>query len=179
MTTSSAQVNRHSDYDPAQLIHDYQAGVWRYLRAMGCEASLAEDLTQDTFLKVLQKPFEVYDPVATAAYLRRIARNLFISHQRRAGKVVAVEDIQQFETIWTKWILDSNGEDFLDALAACFERLSERAKQALRMRFKDNLARVEIAENLEISEHGAKNLMQRAKKQLRDCVDRKINSDDI
>ncbi len=179
MTSSSASVDRQSNFDPAQLIIDYQAGVWRYLRAMGCDATLAEDLTQDTFLKVIQKPFEVYDPAATAAYLRRIARNLYISHQRRAGKVITVENIQQFETVWMEWVRDPNGEGFLDALATCYEMLTERAQQALKLRFRDHMARGKIAEKLDITEHGAKNLMQRAKKQLRDCVDRKVNSDGV
>ena len=176
MTSPDAKVGRQPDYDPAQLIVEYQAGVWRYLRAMGCDAALAEDLTQDTFVKILQKPFQVYDPAATVAYLRRIARNLFISYQRRAGKVVAVEDIQQFDTEWGNWIQDDSGEEFLDALAECFSRLNERARKALSLRFRERASRTTIAESLGISEHGAKNLMQRAKKQLRDCVDRKINS---
>ncbi len=179
MTTSSARVDRQSNFDPAQLINDYQTGVWRYLRALGCDASLAEDLTQDTFLKVIQKPFEIYDPAATAAYLRRIARNLYISHHRRAGKVVAVENIQQFEMVWTEWVRDANGEMFLDALATCFDGLTERAQAALKLKFREQMSRAEIAESLELTEHGAKNLMQRAKKQLRDCVDRKVNSDGV
>ncbi len=179
MTSSPARVDQvQSDFDPEKLINDYQAGVWRYLRTLGCEAALAEDLTQDTFLKILQRPFEIYDPAATAAYLRRIARNLFISHQRRAGKVIAVEDIQKFESFWTEWIPDQNGDDFLDALASCFKSLNERSKLALTLRFRDRLPRVQIAERLNISEHGAKNLMQRAKQQLRECVTRKVNSDE-
>ena len=72
-------------FDPLRLIQTYQAGVWRYLRALGCEATLAEDLTQDTFVAVLQRPFNDVSPAATSAYLRKTALNLLISHQRRAG----------------------------------------------------------------------------------------------
>ena len=164
-----------TQFDPAVLIKSHQTGVWRYLRALGCDPSLAEDLTQETFLKVLQKPFDDYDPTATAAYLRRVAHNLFVSVQRRAGRVIAVDDIQQFETAWCQWIKDGRGDDFLEALEDCFQRLTPRAKWALEMRFRDRMARAKIAENLKITEHGAKNLMQRAKKQLRDCVERKVN----
>lgn len=56
-------------FDPERLIEAHQAGIWRYLRALGCDASQAEDLTQETFLAVLQKPFQDYNPAATAAYL--------------------------------------------------------------------------------------------------------------
>ena len=164
-------------FDPVRLIEDHQAGVWRYLRALGCEANLAEDLTQDTFLAVLQRPFQEYSSKATAAYLRRTAYNLLVSHQRRAGKVTAVEDVEEFDRTWTRWAGTDNGEALLDALKDCFAALGERAKTALQMRFRDKESRASIAERLEITEHGAKNLMQRAKHKLRDCVDGKINDD--
>src|SRR4029453_18259937 len=77
-------------YAPVRLIETYQAGVWRYLRALGRNAAQAEGLTQDKFLAVLQRRFQDINPAATAAYLRKTALNLFISQQRRAGKVTRV-----------------------------------------------------------------------------------------
>lgn len=161
-------------FDPVRLIENYQAGVWRYLRTLGCEATLAEDLTQDTFLAVLQKPFQDYNQAATAAYLRRVAYNLFISHQRRAGKMTAVENIEELEKTFAEWAADDNGESALEALRDCLKLLTERARWALEMRFRDGLSRDNIANALEITEHGAKNLMQRAKHQLRQCVETKL-----
>jgi RNA polymerase sigma-70 factor (ECF subfamily) len=46
------------------------------------------------------------------------------------------------------------------------------------MRFREKRTRQRIATALEITEHGAKNLMQRAKKQLRTCVDEKMVVED-
>ena len=73
-------------FDPVRLIEQHQAGVWRYLRALGCNATEADDLTQETFLAVIQKPFEDYNSAATAGYLRKVAHNLFITVRRRAGR---------------------------------------------------------------------------------------------
>ena len=42
------------------------------------------------------------------------------------------------------------------------------------LRFAEDNSRQTIAESLGITEHGAKNLMQRAKSQLRQCVEQKI-----
>jgi RNA polymerase sigma-70 factor (ECF subfamily) len=161
-------------FDPVRLIGQYQSGVWRYLRTLGCDASLADDLTQDTFLAVLQKPFQDYNPAATSAYLRRVAYNLFISYQRRSGKVTAVDNIEELERDFAMLAGSDGGEAALEALRDCLGQLTERARWALEMRFKQDLARGEIAEKLEITEHGAKNLMQRAKQQLRECVEKKI-----
>ena len=163
-------------FDPAHLIQTYQAGVWRYLRALGCEASLADDLTQETFLAVIQRDFNDVSPAATNAYLRKTALNLLISHERRAGRVRTVENIEQFDQEWTRWMGDDDGEAVLNYLRDCFTSLGERARLALEMRFRGEHTRLEIATALEITEHGAKNLMQRAKQQLRECVERKLKT---
>jgi RNA polymerase sigma-70 factor, ECF subfamily len=171
---STGPTSSVTGFDPVRLIETYQAGVWRYLRALGCEASLAEDLTQETFLAILQRPFQDYSEVATAGYLRRVAYNLFISYQRRHGKVTAVDNIDQFEQDFAQMAGEDQGESALEALRECLQQLTERARWALEMRFRDQLSRPSIAEKLDITEHGAKNLMQRAKQQLRECVERKL-----
>ncbi len=157
-----------------KLIQDHQVGIWRYLRALGCSAEQAEDITQETFLAVLERPFQEFSTHATRAYLRKVAYNLFITARRRSGRVVTVEDVELFDSEWTRWAGHDDGETMLDALRECFEQLSDRAKLALRMRFRDRSSRAEIAEALSMTEHGAKNLMQRAKKRLRDCVEGKL-----
>jgi RNA polymerase sigma-70 factor (ECF subfamily) len=170
----AARTPHPTGFDPARLIETYQAGVWRYLRAIGCELALADDLTQETFLAVLQHPFQELSTAATAAYLRKTAHNLYVSHQRRAGRVVATEDIELLDRTWTRWVGDDNGEELLQALQECFRSLGERARLALELRFRDQRSRTEIANQLAMSEDGAKNLMQRAKHKLRDCIDGKL-----
>jgi RNA polymerase sigma-70 factor (ECF subfamily) len=165
---------KSTGFDPVRLIQRHQAGVWRYLRALGCDRAEADDLTQETFLAVLQKPFDDFNPAATSAYLRKVAHNLFITVRRRAGRVVPVEDIDQVSSLWSQWADRDNGESVLEMLRECMSELTQRARWALEMRFRDRLPRVEIAAALKITEHGAKNLMQRAKKQLRGCIERKM-----
>jgi RNA polymerase sigma-70 factor, ECF subfamily len=171
---SPLPVEQTAGFDPTRLIESYQTGVWRYLRALGCEAALADDLTQDTFLAVLQRPFQDVSPAATSAYLRKTALNLLISFQRRAGRVRTIENIEQLDQQWLRWAGDDEGEAVLMHLRDCLSRLTPRAREALEMRFRGENSRSEIATALQITEHGAKNLMQRAKQQLRECIERKL-----
>jgi len=157
-------------FDPARLIATHQAGVWRYLRVLGCDPSLADDLTQETFLQVLRRPFHDYNATATAAYLRRTAHNLFISWHRSQRPLATAEEVRKIAEEWTRWAGDDQGEELLAALRACLQRLGERARRALEMRFRDQATRAQIAEALSLSEDGAKNLLQRAKKLLRECI---------
>jgi RNA polymerase sigma-70 factor (ECF subfamily) len=171
----SASVPESVGCDPARLVERHQAGVWRYLRALGCDSTLAEDLTQETFLAVLRHPFDDFSPAATAAYLRRTARNLYVNSHRRAGKVLVVEDVERVDRTWAEWAGEDNGEELLDALRDCYKHLSDRARLALELRFRDRETRANIASRLEITENGAKNLMQRAKQKLRTCIEGKLD----
>jgi RNA polymerase sigma-70 factor (ECF subfamily) len=161
-------------FDAGRLIVEHQAGVWRYLRMLGCSASHAEDLTQETFLAVLQKPFQEINRAATAAYLRQVARNLFVSGQRRAARVVGLAELDEVEAAWTRWAANDDGRELLAALQTCLETLAGRARQALELRFREQQSRAGIAAALGISEDGAKNLMQRAKQHLRTCIERTL-----
>jgi RNA polymerase sigma-70 factor (ECF subfamily) len=160
--------------DASRLIEDHQAGIWRYLRALGCSRAEADDLTQETFLAVLQRPFVNYGPAATSAYLRKVALNRLISARRRSGRLIYLDQLEDADQTWTRLASDSHGEVLLDALRECLEGLSERARFALTMRFRDSASRLEIARALNITDHGAKNLMQRAKKLLRTCIEGKL-----
>ena len=162
-----------SGLDLTSLIRQHQSAVWRYLRVLGCDASLADDLTQETFLSVLERPFEDYHPTATAKYLRTVARNLFISLQRRHGRDVSLEDLDQLDADWARLASDG-GQQLLEALQHCFQALDDKPRQALELRFKSQSSRAEIAGTLGMTEDGAKNLMQRAKKRLRACIERRL-----
>lgn len=175
-TQSESTPSTENNWDVSALISEHQAGVWRYLRAIGCDSTLADDLTQETFVAVIRRPFAQVSRSATASYLRRVAYHLLISQRRRDRRELVTDELDVLDTQWMRWAgADGDGSDVVDALSDCFSRLSPRAQLSLRMRFGENAARDSIANSLGIGEHGAKNLMQRAKAQLRECLDGKLN----
>ncbi|MDE0862179.1 MAG: sigma-70 family RNA polymerase sigma factor [Rubripirellula sp.] len=161
---------------PEELIARHQSGVWRYLRMLGCDSSTADDLTQETFLRVLRRDnFVQHSDAATSSYLRRTAYNLLVSLHRKQRKVQTLCEPGLLDEIWDRWAgKDLSGDTAVEALKNCLAALTERAQIALRMRFTEQASRVEIGEALSITDHGARNLMQRAKQQLRQCVEEKI-----
>ncbi len=161
---------------PGELIVRHQHGVWRYLRMLGCDDATADDLTQETFLRVLrQENFVQHNDAATSGYLRRTAYNLLVSQHRKMGRTTTIAEPSMLDEIWDRWAgKDLTGDIAVEALRDCLEKLTQRAALALRMRFADQASRVEIGKALKITEHGARNLMQRAKQQLRTCVEEKL-----
>lgn len=159
------------DLDVARLIQKHQAGVWRYLRVLGADSALAEDLTQETFLLVLQRPFRQYSTAATAAYLRTVARHLYLAVVRREARQVSLEVLDQLDERWQKLAGRDGGTDLLGRLEACVARLDERSRQVLEMRYRQGLSREAMATELSLSPDGVKNLLQRAKQKLRACLE--------
>lgn len=160
------------------LVRRHQVAVWRQLRMLGASPQLADDLTQETFLVWLRKPPAGLGEAALAAWLRTTARNLLRSTRRARGVHVALADDVTLEDAWQRLAGDDAGEARLAALRACLARLGSRERALLDLRYRDHLAREDIAQRLGISVEGEKSLLRRTKDQLRQCIERRLRDDD-
>lgn len=163
------------ELDLEGLMRLYQAGVWRYLRALGADTDLADDLTQDTFLAVHEKPFEQRSAGETAAYLRTIARNSYLKARRGAGREVSLVAVEQIEARWGELVRD-DGEAMQAALQECLQALEEKRRHALELQYKQEMPRAGIAEALGMAEEGVKTLLARTKARLRKCIELRIKA---
>ena len=68
------------------IVNRHQAGVWRYLRLLGCEAALADDLTQDTFVRVIGALPAFRGESSARTWLLSIARRACADDIRRTQR---------------------------------------------------------------------------------------------
>ncbi len=168
----AAMVDRQAEM--AALVHAHQAGVWRYLRYLGCCPIEADDLTQETFLVVFRDGFEERSPEQTSGYLRTVARNRLLI-LRRTQKRAPEVDLDAAEAVWAETLGDDGMDDYVVALEDCLETgVTPRVRRALEMLYRDRLSRREMAEQLEMAVEGVKTLLRRARSTLRECVERKL-----
>ncbi len=159
----------------ATLVRAHQAGVWRYLRFLGCDPAEADDLVQETFLTVLREPFELRSPTQTAAYLRMVARNRLLMARRKQRRVPTAIDLEAAEAVWARVAGEDGLNHYLVALNDCLEAaVSPRVRRALELQYRDRASRAEIAAALDMAVEGVKTLLRRARSALRDCVERKV-----
>jgi RNA polymerase sigma-70 factor, ECF subfamily len=69
-----------------RLVRCYQAHVWRFLRHLLGDAALAEDVTQETFLRLYQRLPTFAGRSRFSTWVFRIARNAGIDALRAAGR---------------------------------------------------------------------------------------------
>ncbi len=161
------------DEQMIDLIKTHQADVWRFLIMLGCQPSEADDLTQEVFIGVLRKPFEDYGRASTAAYLRTAARHAFISSLRKRDAQLIPLDLDDADAVWTDTTPEDSDQRH-DALRGCLGELPERAVTAINLHYRDNAEITQIAQQMATSADAVKALLARARKQLRECVERKL-----
>jgi RNA polymerase sigma-70 factor (ECF subfamily) len=157
------------------LVEAHQAGVWRYLRFLGCDVTEADDLVQDTFLVVLRDGFSVRSAAETAAYLRKVARNRLLMARRRHSRRPPEVDLEAAEAVWARVAAEDGLDGYVAAVGKCLEVAVEpRARRALELKYGDRASRAEIAAELDLTVEGVKTLLRRARGALRDCVERRL-----
>jgi RNA polymerase sigma factor (sigma-70 family) len=162
-----------------RLVMTHQREVWRYLRFLGANPSESDDLTQETFLEVWRRPFVEFSDRASAAYLRRVARNRLLMRLRKQAREPLALDVEQAEAVWVEFAGEDAGDARLGALQACLETLEERSRAALgRLYGGERVPRADVAEGLELSLEGLKTLVRRAKAKLRACVERRLRQEE-
>lgn len=73
----------------AAFYHRTARGLWAYLARAGGDPALADDLTQEAYLRLLRSGFEGSGEAHRRRYLFRIATNLLRDHHRRRRELPA------------------------------------------------------------------------------------------
>lgn len=145
----------------AQLFERYHAPILNYLHRMVNDRALAEDLTQDTFIKAYNALARTKPDLAFKAWLYRIATNTAISHLRR-GKIIKwlpfVTDRESPDEYIEKSV--TRKMDINEALA----KLPQHYSTALLLRHYQGLSLAETAQALDVTENAAKLRLFRARK---------------
>lgn len=119
--------------DFASLYPELGAQIYSYLRRLTQDAALAEDLTQETFLRAVQNLHTFRGEGELANWLYRIATNLFRDHLRKHKETA--------QPLWEDRKESDEGEDpflMVPDPSPPLSQLLER--QAVRQRIRDCIA---------------------------------------
>jgi RNA polymerase sigma-70 factor (ECF subfamily) len=143
-----------------QLIHRHKNKVYAYISLYIRDQALAEDLFQDTFLKVIQsvKTGKYQDNGKFISWVMRIAHNLIIDHFRRIKQMNTVSnDDYESDIFNSKKLSDSTIEDNLirkqiqKDVRKMITYLPEDQREVVILRHYAGLSFKEIAEITDVS----------------------------
>lgn len=167
----------HAGEPPSRLAHTTAARIWaghsalvrRYLRVLGAAGQDLDDLLQEVFVVLLQKPFEERGEAQVATFLRTTARFLFL--RRHRGLLPQVEAA---DAVWDRRCGDDEGDGYLAALRECVDALPARSRRLVELNYDDDVGRAAIARELGMKADGVKTALRRLRDGLRQCVERRI-----
>jgi len=169
-----------------ELVRRYQARLVRLFHHIGPSPELAEDLTQDVFLRIYRARAK-YEPGAKFStwvftIAGNVARNAARSHGRR--KEVAEADTgrstnESGPQLLAGIAMDASslmptrlveGEERALMVRNAVAALGERQRMALMLSRFENLSYVEIAEAMGLSSKAVKSLLSRARVNLKEAL---------
>jgi len=154
----------------------YADNLYRFILKNLKDAAMAEDIIQDTFIKVKTKIDTLKNPAKVESWIFQIARNTMNDYFRDQKKSHENEDYQEeisiepnaFEEEEIKIKIQTR--EFSEYAGFIVSELPEKYRKAVYMADIEGLSMKEVADELNISVSGAKSRVQRGRKMIKEII---------
>lgn len=177
--TSMTMLSEHellakaADFDASaitELYDRYESKIYSYIYRRTGEPALAEDLTAQVFLKMLEA-IRAGNPwhSSFSGWLFRIAHNMVIDHYRRRDRQgqVSIDDAPPLTEPAQNPVTSTQSRLDAEELRSAIFRLTEEQAQVVSLRFLEGYSINEVADMMDKTEGAIKALQYRAVATLR------------
>lgn len=169
----------HSSLETIIIRHERK--IFSYIILIVKDKQLAEDIFQDTFIKVINtlRAGSYNEEGKFLPWVMRIAHNLVIDFFRKSKRMPLVENSEEYDLFETLKIFEETIEDKIitaqihDDVRRLVEYLPEEQKQVLKMRHYQDMSFKDIADQTDVSINTALGRMRYALINLRKMVKEK------
>ncbi|MDD2646384.1 MAG: RNA polymerase sigma factor [Patescibacteria group bacterium] len=163
------QIKRGNQTAFSRLYDRYQDKIYRFIFFRVSNESLAQDLTSETFIKILQYLINGKEVENFQSFAYQVAKNLVIDFYRSRGQEEMPLDESISENVSDEDVDEMLDEKFnLNQIESALGQVSNPYRDVLVLRFIEDLPFKEIAKTLNIKEDNARMLAHRGLKMLRD-----------
>ena len=172
VSKGSGSVGRNGDptQDVTQWVADHWDATYSLLYRLTASRHEAEDLTQETFLRGIQRQGSFKAGTNLRAWLLRIATNAFVDHRRRRKvmKIVPLsEELREPGPTKERGVGQGlEGREVYASIESAIAGLPETPRVVFLLRSQQELSFREIAETLGTTEETARWHMMQARRQL-------------
>ena len=175
---SAAQ--RGEESAAAELFEIFQSDIYYFiLKTVNNDRELAEDLTQDTFMEILETIHKLEEPAAFVTWSKQIAYHKCTAYFRKRKDLLVDENedgYSVFDTIEEtneEFIPDAalEQEDLKNTIMGMIRELPEEQRAAIILRYFNEVSVKEIAEIQGVSEGTIKSRLNYARKAIKQSVE--------
>lgn len=151
-----------------KIWNDFSDELRNFIQKKVRDESLADDILQDVFIKIINNKDKVSDSKNTRQYIYGMTRNAIVDHFRKTSyksniDAVAEPFSEDETTTLNKTIADCCIKPFI-------KQLPDKYQEALLSTEFDGLSQKDLAEKMNISYSGAKSRVQRGKEKLKELI---------
>ncbi|MBD5088278.1 MAG: RNA polymerase sigma factor [Clostridiales bacterium] len=172
MDNGASSYRRFLDGDDSgivEIVRDYKDGLILYLNGYVNNIFIAEELTEDTFFKLMVKKPGFLPKYSFKTWLYTIGRNVALDYIRKRKKI-ATDTIENYEflakeedTLLQEYLREEQKQMIHKAL----EKLKSEYKEVLQLTYFEGFTNAETAKIMKKSKRQVEMLVYRAKKSLK------------
>ncbi len=153
----------------AEIIRDYKDGLLLYLLGFTKNFHTAEEIMEETFVKLVVKRPRYSEKYSFKTWLYTIGRNAAIDHLRHSSKYPETSAEELAEVLSDKNTLERTyiREEQKITIHRAMDRLCDKYRQVLYLSFFEGMKNPEIAAVMKKSKRQTENLIYRAKQALK------------
>ncbi|MBK1438851.1 sigma-70 family RNA polymerase sigma factor [Parapedobacter sp. ISTM3] len=167
-----AELARDNPVALESLMVRYEARIYQFVLKLLKSAELAEEITQDVFIKLWESRAMLGEIDSIAAWMYTIGRNRALNSLKEiAARHLREEQFAALATLEADGEHDILWKDYQGLLASFIEQLPPRRREILKLKIEQGLTTEEISKSLNISPHTVKHQLGKSYLTLRRWVD--------
>lgn len=123
--------------DIEKIYRIYFEDVYRFLLSLSKNKDIAQDITSETFLKVIYNSKKIENTTNIKAYIFTIAKNTYINYYKKNKLMITTDDIEKFDQGIDSFEESLIEDDKLKILRNAIDKLDEPYKSITKLRLND------------------------------------------
>jgi RNA polymerase sigma-70 factor (ECF subfamily) len=166
------QIKKGNQKAFAKFYDFYHERIYRFIFFRIADENLAQDLTNETFIKILDYLKQGKEIEDFQSFIYKVARNLIYDHYRKEDEVPIDEFIKENIKDEKDLIKEIEDKFTLEEIEKALLSLPSRYKEVIILRFIEDLAFKEIANILSLKEEHVRVLAHRGLKMLKEKLNK-------
>ena len=156
--------------DFEKIYRIYFEDIYRFLLSLCKNKDIAQDITSETFLKVINNANKIEKLTNIKSYIFSIAKNTYINYYKKNKIMIATDDIEKFDCGIESFEESLLEDESVKILKDAIEKLDEPYKSITKLRLND-LSFKEIGKIYGKTSNWACVCYYRAKERLKDIME--------
>lgn len=151
----------------AEIVTRHYQPVYRLAWRMAGDAAMAEDITQEAFIRLWRNPLQVREAAAVRGWLMRVAANAAIDRARKP-RLAALELAPETADPQARPDAPLARAEASRLVDEALAELPDRQRQAVVLSYFEGLTNAEMADVMDVSVEAVESLLARARRFLKD-----------